>query len=54
MLACLRGFVEEGRHRKIVWMKGSWKDTFYMGILEEEWAERKKSNLAAADVVATE
>lgn len=36
-----RGFVEEGRHRKTVWIKGSWRDTFYMGILEDEWAEKR-------------
>ncbi|KAF8895455.1 acyl-CoA N-acyltransferase [Infundibulicybe gibba] len=31
------GFVEEGRHRKIVWIDGEWKDTFFMGILDSEW-----------------
>ncbi|KAF8158388.1 acyl-CoA N-acyltransferase [Crassisporium funariophilum] len=31
------GFIEEGRHRKIVWIDGAWKDTIYMGILEDEW-----------------
>ncbi|KAF9568792.1 acyl-CoA N-acyltransferase [Agrocybe pediades] len=36
------GFVEEGRHRKINWIKGAWRDTFYFGILEDEWAEKKK------------
>jgi RimJ/RimL family protein N-acetyltransferase len=40
--ALYRGFVEEGRHRKIVWLKGSWRDTFYMGILEDEWSARRK------------
>jgi hypothetical protein len=25
-----------------VWLKGSWRDTFYMGILEDEWTARKK------------
>ncbi|KIM43130.1 hypothetical protein M413DRAFT_435525 [Hebeloma cylindrosporum] len=40
------GFVEEGRHRKIVWLKGAWRDTFYMGILEDEWAARKKMKAA--------
>ncbi|KJA16913.1 hypothetical protein HYPSUDRAFT_46819 [Hypholoma sublateritium FD-334 SS-4] len=42
------GFVEEGRHRKIVWIKGSWRDTYYMGILEDEWRERRKVESAAS------
>ncbi|KAH9480284.1 putative N-acetyltransferase YoaA [Psilocybe cubensis] len=41
------GFVEEGRHRKIVWMNGGWKDTYYMGILEDEWRERKQRQAEA-------
>lgn len=37
------GFVEEGRHRKIVWIDGGWRDTIFMGILEDEWAVLKQS-----------
>ncbi|KAF8156987.1 acyl-CoA N-acyltransferase [Crassisporium funariophilum] len=35
------GFVEEGRRRKERWVDGGWRDTIQMGILAEEWAERK-------------
>jgi len=34
--------VEEGRHRQHVWMMGGWQDAIYFGILEDEWAEKKK------------
>ncbi|KAF8895402.1 acyl-CoA N-acyltransferase [Infundibulicybe gibba] len=33
------GFVEEGRHRKMMWIDGDWRDTFSMGILDTEWRE---------------
>lgn len=32
-----RGFKEEGRIRKGVWIEGAWEDIILMGILEEEW-----------------
>lgn len=31
------GFVEEGRLRRQLWMKGQYIDYIYMGILREEW-----------------
>ena len=35
-----RGFIEEGRVRKAVWMDGKWLDVVEMSILEEEfWAK---------------
>lgn len=39
-----RGFTEEGRIRKGVWIEGAWEDIILMGILDEEWAERHWNN----------
>lgn len=41
------GFVEEGVHRKIVWIDGEWRDTYFMGILEEEWKDLKRKKAVA-------
>ena len=38
-LAC--GFVEEGRPRKVLWIEGEYVDLVNMGILYEEWQQRK-------------
>ncbi|KAF8970126.1 acyl-CoA N-acyltransferase [Flammula alnicola] len=35
------GFVEEVRSRKARWTNGSWQDNIHMGVLQEEWAERR-------------
>lgn len=37
-----RGFVEEGRLRKALWLDGDWIDIILMSILEDEWAERRR------------
>jgi len=37
------GFTEEGRRRQFMWNKGSYHDAILMGMLTEEWRERKKS-----------
>ena len=38
-IRCYRacGFIEEGRLRQHAWSNGSYRDTVYMGILQEEW-----------------
>jgi RimJ/RimL family protein N-acetyltransferase len=36
------GFIEEGRKRQHVWVNGKYHDEIIMGILAEEWRERKK------------
>lgn len=36
------GFVEEGRKRKFLWLKGKYHDAIIMGILAEDWNEKKK------------
>jgi len=38
------GFVEEGRKRKANWLDGTWHDSIYMGILEEDWLKSSVSN----------
>lgn len=35
------GFVEEGRLRQQVWGNGQYLDLVYMGILREEWEQRR-------------
>ncbi|KAF9468574.1 acyl-CoA N-acyltransferase [Collybia nuda] len=35
------GFIEEGRRRKSIWLNGTWQDSIYMGLLEEEWLRRE-------------
>lgn len=37
------GFVEEGRLRKHTFFRGEYVDVMQMGMLREEWAERKNS-----------
>ena len=37
------GFTEEGRRRQFVWIKGSYHDAIMMGMLAEEWRDRKES-----------
>ncbi|MFW9828083.1 MAG: GNAT family N-acetyltransferase [Candidatus Thorarchaeota archaeon] len=36
------GFIEEGRKRKSNWINGKYNDEILMGLLAEEWRERKK------------
>ncbi|MFW9971053.1 MAG: GNAT family N-acetyltransferase [Candidatus Odinarchaeota archaeon] len=36
------GFIEEGRKRQFMWSNGKYYDAILMGILAEEWKERKK------------
>ena len=43
-----RGFVDEGRDRQVIWMRGTWKDLLRMGILEYEWDAWKAQNPEAA------
>jgi len=35
------GFVEEGRKRQLNWIDGHWEDYISMGILLEEWEEKR-------------
>jgi hypothetical protein len=44
MRSCCRGFVEEGRKRRVNWVDGKWQDSIIMGILEDEWRERIANN----------
>ena len=37
------GFIEEGRKRQFIWSNGRYHDAIMMGILAEEWSERKKN-----------
>jgi len=36
------GFKEEGRKKQFMWNKGKYYDAIIMGILAEEWSEKKK------------
>ena len=36
------GFIEEGRKRQFLWLKGKYHDAIIMGILAEEWNAKKK------------
>jgi len=36
------GFIEEGRKRQFIWSKGKYHDAILMGILAEEWNDKKK------------
>lgn len=36
------GFIEEGKKRQSIWINGSYHDAIMMGILVEEWREKKK------------
>ena len=36
------GFIEEGRKRQCFWSNGKYHDSIMMGILAEEWNEKKK------------
>ena len=36
------GFVEEERRRQARWFRGRWWDSVGLGMLEEEWRERRK------------
>lgn len=35
-----RGFVEEGRLKKMFWIGGAWIDVLNFAMLEEEWFSR--------------
>ena len=37
------GFVQEGIRRESIWKDGRWWDLIQMGILEHEWAAKKKA-----------
>ena len=36
------GFVREGLHRERIWKEGEWVDVVEMGLLKEEWFQRKE------------
>ena len=37
------GFIEEGRKRQFMWNKGKFHDAIMMGILAEEWNEKRNT-----------
>ena len=38
------GMTQEGRRRKCVFRSGMYHDVLVMGLLEEEWRQRQKTN----------
>ncbi|KAK7690376.1 hypothetical protein QCA50_007034 [Cerrena zonata] len=38
------GFVKEATLRKANWVEGEWQDIIQMGILEDEWRDKKKGS----------
>ncbi|TFK40555.1 acyl-CoA N-acyltransferase [Crucibulum laeve] len=41
------GFKIEGTAKRCLWMDGRWHDVYYTAILEDEWAELKKSGITS-------